>query len=151
MADESPRCETYKHIREVARLLGRVATDLIRRAAEHDASKLEPPESETFERLTPLLKATTYGSEEYHRLRAELGEALAHHYEHNRHHPEHWASGIQGMNLVDLLEMLVDWLAATRRHADGDIRKSIEINAERFGYGEEIKRLLLNTLPMLEG
>jgi hypothetical protein len=41
--------------------------------------------------------------------------------------------------------MLADWKAATLRHADGDLARSIEQNAERFGYGDEIKRLLIHT------
>lgn len=59
-------------------------------------------------------------------------------------------SMVNNMSLLDLIEMLVDWLAATKRHNDGDIRKSIEINQARFGYGDEIKRLMLNSLPILE-
>ena len=50
------------------------------------------------------------------------------------------------MNLVDLIEMLCDWKAATMRHNDGDIMKSIEINQERFGYGDEIKQIMINTV-----
>lgn len=41
--------------------------------------------------------------------------------------------------------MLADWKAATLRHDDGDLKRSIDINAERFGYGEEIHTLLLTT------
>ena len=59
-------------------------------------------------------------------------------------------SSIRGMNLVQLVEMLCDWKAATMRHKDGDIRRSIEINQGRFGYSDEIKQILLNTLPILE-
>jgi len=75
---------------------------------------------------------------------------LQHHYASNRHHPEPFADGIGGMNLIDLTEMVCDWLAATQRHADGDIRRSIEVNQERFGYGDEVKRLLHNTVDALE-
>jgi hypothetical protein len=53
------------------------------------------------------------------------------------------------MNLIQLTEMLCDWIAATRRHADGDIRRSIDQNAERFGYGEDLKRLLHNTVDAI--
>lgn len=60
------------------------------------------------------------------------------------------ASGIRGMSLLDLLEMLCDWRAATMRHADGDIFKSIEINQKRFGYSDEIKQILLNTLAEMK-
>jgi len=58
--------------------------------------------------------------------------------------------GLHGMSLLDLLEMLCDWKAATLRHNDGDIRKSIEINQRRFGYSDELKQILLNTLPLIE-
>lgn len=69
----------------------------------------------------------------------------------NSHHPEFYENGICGMNLLDLVEMLCDWKAATLRHNDGDIRRSIEINQKRFGYSDELKQILLNTLQFIEG
>lgn len=59
------------------------------------------------------------------------------------------ASNIKGMSLLDLLEMLCDWKAATLRHNDGDILRSIEINQKRFGYSDELKQILLNTVGEL--
>ena len=50
------------------------------------------------------------------------------------------------MTLVDLVEMLCDWAAATERHADGDIIKSLEINGERFGMTEQLATILENTV-----
>ena len=70
------REETLAHIRRVGQLLMEARGDLARRALVHDKSKLESPEAEAFERLTPLLRDTTYGSPEYEKLRADLGEAL---------------------------------------------------------------------------
>lgn len=35
--------------------------------------------------------------------------------------------------------------AATLRHNNGDLRKSIEMNQRRFGYSDELKQILLNT------
>lgn len=58
-------------------------------------------------------------------------------------------SRVGWMNLLDLTEMLCDWIAATRRHPDGDIHRSIDQNAERFGYGDEIRRLLHNSVEPL--
>lgn len=148
--EEHPRIQTYEHVREVQRILAKCVRELTFRQTDHDKSKLLPPEVEAFDRLSPLLSQTTYGTPEYHQLRAELGVALRHHYKHNAHHPEHWPNGIRGMSLVDLLEMLCDWLAATHRHDDGNIRKSIEINQQRFGYSDELKQVFLNTLALLE-
>lgn len=144
--------DTRQHIAQVALYMGVLGGELYKRACEHDASKLEEPEKSAFDEVTPLLRGLTYGSEEYRDCTKMLGDALAHHYKHNRHHPEHFPEDlIRGMNLVDLVEMLCDWKASTLRHADGDIRRSIEINQERFGYSDELKQIFLNTLEVLEG
>ena len=45
-------------------------------------------------------------------------------------------SGVNDMTLVDLVEMLADWKAATERHDDGDLAKSLEIQRERFGLSD---------------
>jgi hypothetical protein len=56
---------------------------------------------------------------------------------------------LRGMNLIDLLEMLCDWKAAGERHANGDLLRSIEVNQKRFGYSDELKQILLNTVGSL--
>jgi hypothetical protein len=60
-------------------------------------------------------------------------------------------SPVNDMSLLDMLEMLVDWKAASERHNDGNIRRSIEINANRFGLSPQLVRILENTVPLLEG
>ena len=71
--------------------------------------------------------------------------ALDHHYENNRHHPEHFKNGIKDMTLIDLIEMFCDWKTSSERHESGSILSSIDINKERFGYSEELASILLNT------
>jgi hypothetical protein len=144
MYDSRP--DTYEHIAKVRGYLLGIATDLIDRAHKHDKSKLRDPELEVFDAFTPKLRDSTYGSDEYNSYLEGMGAGLKHHYAQNDHHPEHFGgAGIRGMNLMQLTEMLCDWKAATERHADGDLRRSIEQNAERFGYGDEFVTLLLNT------
>jgi hypothetical protein len=93
---------------------------------------------------------TEYGSKEYFEQLKELAPALEEHYQINPHHPEHFPSrGIRGMNLIDLMEMMCDWLASTKRQKNGDIFKSIEINQKRFGYSDELKDILENTAMFL--
>ena len=139
------RPETLEHIREVQGLLGDVVIQLLQRSAEHDRSKLESPEVEVFDEFTPKLRTSTYGSDEYKGFLEGMGEGLQHHYAVNRHHPEHFENGTLDMNLIDVIEMLADWKAATLRHDDGDLGRSITQNKERFGYGERFERLLRNT------
>ena len=142
--------ETFRHIERVRNLLNLCIADLLKRGEMHDQSKLGTPEVEAFTEYTPKLATCTYNSDEYKDYLAAIKPALDHHYANNRHHPEHHKDGIGDMNLLDIVEMLCDWLAATTRHADGDIRRSIEINQKRFGYSDELKQILLNTLPLLE-
>ena len=142
------RVATHEHRDEVAAQIMRVVSLLLERAAVHDNSKLVAPELEVFDRVTPKLRGLTYGSEEYKAALADMGDGLAHHYAANRHHPEHFANGIQGMNLIDLVEMFCDWAAATKRHADGDLRRSIEQNQVRFGYSDDLKSIFSNTVEV---
>lgn len=58
---------------------------------------------------------------------------------------EYQRSRISHMTLVDLIEMLADWKAATERHADGSLRTSLMINADRFGISEQLQGILRNT------
>lgn len=143
------RVETQEHIAQVRGLLLGAAGDLIGRGHRHDESKLHPPEVDVFDEMTPKLKTTTYGSDEYKGYLAAMGPALEHHYAENDHHPEHFPHGLKQMNLLQLTEMLCDWIAATRRHDDGDIHRSITLNAARFGYGRELADLLHNTADAL--
>lgn len=139
------KADTLLHIKRVAQLLTEAAAELIRRANVHDNSKLESPEKELFDEFTPKLKGCTYGSEEYKGFLSELKVALDHHYKENSHHPEHYENGINGFDLFDLVEMFFDWKAATERHADGDIMKSIQINKERFNMSNQVVDILKNT------
>lgn len=151
--------ETRKHQQEVQRLLINFATMLLERAKEHDASKLESPEREIFIEYTPKLKGSTYGSDEYKEFLKAMKPALDHHYCKNRHHPEFntlncfdqgMESPVTAMNLFDVVEMLCDWLAATKRHADGSIEKSININEERFRVAPQLSQIFRNTIGPLD-
>lgn len=143
------KADTLEHIKLVSKLLSYCATELLSRGMTHDESKLKSPEKEGFDKYTPMLKELTYGSEEYRQAAKNLGVSIKHHYENNSHHPEHYADGINGMSLFDLVEMVVDWFAATKRHNDGDIFKSLEINKERFNIDSQLHAILLNTITII--
>ena len=137
--------ETWDHIKKVRKLLYSCASELQSRALKHDQSKLKSPEKELFDEVTGKIKGLTYGSDQYKEQLKLLKPALDHHYANTTHHPEHYENGVNGFDLFDLIEMFMDWRAATERHADGDIRKSIEINKERFGISDQICDILRNT------
>lgn len=53
---------------------------------------------------------------------------------------------VNGMSLFDILEMLVDWKAASERMKDGgNIWRSIELNEKRFKLSPQLVSILRNT------
>ena len=117
------------------------------RAKNHDNSKLEPEEKYVFDEYTPKLKTLAFGSDEYKASLAAMGEGLKHHYKANRHHPEHFDNGVNGMTLYDLVEMFCDWLAAAEaKHTPIDI----DYLAKRFNLAPQLIDILLNTMRDLD-
>ena len=137
--------DTTKHIERVRELVELCRENLNCRKSIHDLSKLHAPEKPIFDEMTPKLKDSTYGSDEYKSFLAQMKPALDHHYANNSHHPEHYPNGIDGMSLLDLLEMLCDWKAAGERHANGSMGRSLEVNRDRFKISPQLQSVLENT------
>ncbi|MHA1940993.1 MAG: DUF5662 family protein [Candidatus Hodarchaeales archaeon] len=138
--------DTISHIKMVRFLLKGFAESILARGVIHDSSKLEDPEKSLFDEFTPKLRSVEYGSEKYNEYLEQMGTALNHHYENNRHHPEHFEWGIGNMNLLDIVEMFCDWKAASLRHDDGDMKNSLEINRERFDMTDQLYNIFMNTI-----
>lgn len=141
--------DTFRHIERVRNLINNCVVELLNRGELHDQTKLTHPEVQAFTEYTSKLANSTYGSDEYKNNLESIKPALEHHYANNRHHPEHHKNGVNDMNLLDIVEMLCDWKAASERHHDGNIRKSIEFNADRFGLSPQLVKILENTADLL--
>lgn len=126
--------------------------DIMDRAYRHDESKLHEPEKERFGYVGTHqhLSKHTYGSDEYKKSLEYLGPALDHHYQENDHHPQHFPNGISGMNLMQLVEMWLDWLAACKRNKNGNIYQSLEVNKDRFKISDQLYNVLLNQADVVE-
>ena len=134
--------QVVKHVQAVRANIYSVIRELDDRAMNHDKTKLESPEQDIFGETFEELGKTEYGTAAYDSLLERTKPAIVHHYSKNRHHPEHWPNGIEDMTLIDLCEMICDWKAATARNKDGNIRKSIEINAKRFNMSPQLTKFL---------
>lgn len=141
--------DTLLHIKRVNSLLTEAAMELLKRGKIHDDSKLKSPEKELFDEYTPKLKGVEYGSPEYKEFLKGLKVALDHHYANNSHHPEHYPNGVNDFDLFDLMEMFMDWKAATERTKDGNIHKSIQLNKDRFGLSDQLVAIFENTANRL--
>lgn len=140
------KTKTQRHIEKVREYLDYFKLMLDKRRNSHDESKLRPPERELFDKYSDKLDDIEYDSEEYWEIMDELKPALKHHYNNNRHHPNFFSNGIEDMNLLDIVEMLFDWWAASQRHEDGDIKESINKNKDRFDMSEQLAKIFQNTV-----
>ena len=142
--------DTLKHMLRIRDLMNILVKELLNRGELHDLSKLESPEIEAFAEKGNQLKHLEFNSPEYNANKKEIDLAIQHHYAHNRHHPEHFKNGISDMNLIDLLEMFVDWKASSERQYNGNLRKSIETNGARFNFPPILIKIFENTMEIIE-
>jgi hypothetical protein len=139
--------DVKKHKSEVKKLIIKFANELLFNAALHDNSKLKDPiEKELFDRWTPELRKLIFGTDEYKKALDGMGEGVKRHYRANRHHPEHFESGINGMTLIDLIEMLSDWMAVAKSK---NIPVDLDSAADRFNIDEQLFEIMRNTVEVV--
>ena len=117
------------------------------RGNQHDLSKYESEEFPVYAGQIDEFEKHFYGSDGYNKAKAAIRPATEHHFKHNRHHPEHFPNGIEGMNLVDLLEMLCDWKSATENHPQhpGDLKTSFAVATKKYKISPQLNQILYNT------
>lgn len=149
MNDSRP--DTRDHIGKVKARLAEIRSALGLRGRAHDRSKLDEPERSILDARGDALAGLEYGTPAYAAALAtvDMRPFLDHHYAANAHHPEHWPSGIRDMSLLDIVEMLADWKAASERTRQGSIAASLAHNRERFGIGDQLAAVLENTVREL--
>ena len=152
MTDAQPSAyhATIKHIERVDGLLLMAADELKRRGKLHDLSKLTPEEMGPLQEMQDLINRegqAAFGSAEYKRRTDLLKPMLVHHYARNSHHPEHYANGVAGMDLFDLIEMFFDWKAASERGEEPAMH--ISAACERFKIEPMLRGILENTADRL--
>ena len=140
--------DLVQHKEWVAHYMQMAAHTLFHRACVHDNSKFEPEEFEIYDKAFPDLQKYAYGTPELQAVYERIRPALTHHLKVNRHHPEHFEYGINDMTLIDVLEMVCDWMAASKRSQTG-IAKGLEINKERYGIDEQLFMIVRNTVDVL--
>ena len=138
------------HISEVSENLLAMKSDLERRAIVHDRSKLEALEFDSFVKTRPQFKKVDYGTKEYQECVNLIKPAIDHHYKNNRHHTAFHKNGFADMNLLDILEMLADWKAASRRSPNLTFKDSLPRAFNKYKIPENMQRHILNTLQYLK-
>lgn len=149
--EEKAHCyKVLRHIERVRNLLNRGIVELMKRGEIHDQVKMAEPELSVFMANKAKLEDMDYEGADYIESRRRLTAALEHHYAVSRHHPEHFPNGVNGMTLIDLFEMFVDWKAASELQQNGNILKSIAENKKRFNIDAQLTQILENTAAVFD-
>lgn len=125
------------HRERVKDLCFEFAEALKERGLSHDLSK-ETDEIEA--KGFSVIESAPYGTQAYVENLEKIKESVFRHYENNRHHPEHFKDGIRGMNLLDLVEMVMDWKSF------GDAETHFLTQVKRFNIGEDLASIIKNSL-----
>lgn len=133
------------HISRVRRHINTFIQLLIRRAEKHDKSKLEEPELSWWKEMDKEPRYP-YGSEEYKQKIKRWNKVFKHHYQYNRHHPEHYEYGVSEMTLIDIVEMMCDWLGYKDTTTVTEALKVCDEQMARYDISEELRQIIFNTL-----
>jgi hypothetical protein len=139
------RADTLAHIHLVRDNIDVFVSEMLRRGRDHDASKFSNIEKPGLDEVLPQLEGVAYGSPAWEDIVNRAAEALAHHYCHNSHQPEHYGNqGVAGMDLFDLVEMVCDWMAAASRNSADGVK--VGYNVQKFGIAPQLASIIENTL-----
>jgi len=128
----------------------RVIDDLVKRSNIHDEDKLSDDEFEGFYESIDNLNSVKFGTDEYYQALRHMKPALDLHYARSVHHPQHFENGVNDMNLMDIIEMFIDWKCASSALGDNiNFEESLKINKERFKISDQLYSVLMNTAKHL--
>ena len=133
------------HISGVRRRVTLVCTALMNHAIIHDNSKYSEQELNAHISMADEMDGIKYGTDTYYAIKQKYESLSAEHFANNRHHPEHHPNGIDDMNLVDVIEMLCDWLTGSE-NTGTPVERSLEINEKRYHVSPQLMKLLKNTI-----
>lgn len=150
MKEESEKYDFYlkdlqQHRAWVAEGMHYIIREIATRSHNHDDSKMSEIERDAY--IEPVWQLNhdgpEYGTEEYKALCKQMGEGWKHHIKHNDHHPEHFDNDLSKMNLVQLIEMVCDWRAASKRKGNHPAKAIEFMKAE---LSPQLEAILRNTI-----
>lgn len=150
MSQEEEKTKSYirGHINRVRKWMSAFIAALENRSATHDQSKLEENEILGWIQMDQEPRYD-YGTLEYTSKKERYSWLFDKHYAANRHHPEYFEihkNKEAEMDLIDLIEMICDWVSYKDDIRYTEASKLVEVQCDRFGFSEELKQLMINTI-----
>jgi len=120
-----------RHITTVQKHLNKFVARLQQRSIEHDLSKLSKDEFAGFVEVNQIARLHPYGSQEY-KDSLKGNQTIALHFSRNSHHPEYHPNSVNDMTILDWIELVTDWKAASETYGNTSFNDSLEIQRKRF-------------------
>lgn len=122
-----------------------LAVELLKRAVEHDNSKLNSDELNDLKQLGGSFSSLKDPKE-------QLGDGqkklIERHWKNNRHHPEFFTDA-ENMDEIDIIEMVCDWHSRSEQFKT-DLLKFVEIRQrERFHFSDEMYKKIIKYCKVL--
>jgi len=141
--------EILQHRAYVKANLDQIRAELEQLGDLHDLSKLDEEEFDAFCSTREDFKRANYGDALYKKCTERIKSAVERHYKLNRHHTGYHENGFADMDLIDILEMLADWKAASRRSPLLSFEDSLPKAFEMHNIPENMQKHILATLKRL--
>jgi hypothetical protein len=152
MAKDDTENYINSHIARVRARLDVIIRVLTKRSLQHDDSKLEEPELSLWKKMDKEQRYP-YGSKEYFDKIKRNRKVFELHYMKNRHHPEHYVNGVRDMTLIDVTEMLCDWIGYKDNLSFSEASDIVHQQMIKYGIASKddstitlLEQVMLNTL-----
>lgn len=132
--------EQLEHIQLVQKLVFAFCNDLMERAIDHDTSKFSGKEYWTFVESKEALSKSQNGKDKDYQ-KYLTSDAIQHHYQNNKHHPEYWDSLKEEMPIYEAIIMFFDWYARSLQKKES-FDNFWEYNLEKLSNQSEAKNLV---------
>jgi len=129
--------KSIDQVKVVQHLLASSQIALLNRQLNHDSTKLENPE---WRRV--LYK---FDKEQFPMSDKDLEQAQHHHYAHNRHHPQRFENGVDDMHIIDIVEMIIDWIGDAYCDKEDPI-EAVKRKSEKYNINPQLMNIFLNTV-----
>lgn len=138
-----------RHVGIVRRNIKHFSQALDKRADVHDISKLSLEEFRGFVEVNQIARQHPFGSKEYKESLKD-NDVIDLHFSRNSHHPEFYPNGIDDMSLLDVIEMICDWKAASETYGQTSFTDALVIQADRFKLDDKQQWLIALIAKELE-
>jgi hypothetical protein len=142
------RKDIIDHKEKVATNMLQINNELVKRMYCHDNDKISDDIIfDVYEEYNSKLRAEKYDSPMFKEYARIMHPGVVRHTSKERHHFYDRNNPMENkeVDLIDLIEVLSDWVGATQRDKNINIESALEHNFNKYNIPEDFRTLMMNT------